>query len=202
MARVKPKRTEMFIDMTAMSDMAWLLLTFFILTTQFRKPDIVPVTTPSSVAETKLQDGDLVRITVNADGNYYFSIVDDSNKEPILEKMGKKYGIQFTSDEVRTFRGLSEITVPIGSLKSYLDKLGKKEITPEEQVPGIPLDSVNLQLIDWVEFSYEVDPELQLAIKGDVNTQYPKFKELIKQLVERDFNRFQLITSTESKPID
>lgn len=199
MAKNKKERSDLYIDMTAMSDMAWLLLTFFVLTTQFRKPEIVPVETPSSVAETKLQDGDLVQITVNDEGNYYFGIIDDRNKEPILEKMGKKYGITFTDEEKRTFLGLSEVTVPIGSLKSYLNLSDSEQ---KATVPGIPLDSANLQLIDWVEFSYEVEPELGLAIKGDVNTQYPKFRELINQLVERNFNRFQLITSSESKPKD
>lgn len=199
MARNKKERGDLFIDMTAMSDMAWLLLTFFILTTQFRKPEIVPVNTPSSVAEEKLQDGDLVQITVNDEGRYYFGIIDDHYKEPILEKMGEKYGITFTDEEKRTFLELSEVTVPIGSLKSYL---GASEEQRKATIPGIPLDSANLQLIDWVEFSYEVEPDLALAIKGDVNTQYPKFRELINQLVERNFNRFQLITSSESKPKD
>lgn len=199
MARVKPKRQGIHMDMTAMSDMAWLLLTFFILTTQFKKPDIVPVTTPSSVAETKLQDGDLVRITVNNEGKYYYSIIDDRNKLPILEKMGAKYGIQFTDDEKRSFMKLPEVPVPIGSLKQYLN-LGEGDKQKPNNLIGIPLDSTNLQLMDWVEFSYEQDPELKLAIKGDVNTQYPKIKELIKQLVEKDFNKFQLITNSESKP--
>lgn len=199
MAKNKKERSDLFIDMTAMSDMAWLLLTFFILTTQFRKPEIVPVNTPSSVAEAKLQDGDLVQITVNDEGNYYFGIIDDRNKEPILEKMGNKYGIKFTPEEIKTFLGLSEVTVPIGSLKSYLNLSDTEQ---KAMIPGIPLDSANLQLIDWVEFSYEVEPELTLAIKGDVNTQYPKFRELINQLVERNFYRFQLITSSESKPKD
>src|SRR5690625_1283965 len=199
MARNKKERSDLYIDMTAMSDMAWLLLTFFVLTTQFRKPEIVPVNTPSSVAETKLQDGNIVQITVNDEGRYYFGIIDDHHKEPILEKMGKKYRIEFTDEEKRTFLGLSEVTVPIGSLKSYL---GASDEQRKATIPGIPLDSANLQLIDWVEFSYEVEPELALAIKGDVDTQYPKFRELINQLVERNFNRFQLITSSEAKPKD
>ncbi len=197
MARVKPKRQGIHMDMTAMSDMAWLLLTFFILTTQFKKPDIVPVKTPSSVAETKIQDGDLIRITINNDGKYYFSIIDDKNKIPVLEKMGQKYGLTFTDAEKSSFMKMSEIPVPIRALKQYLNlNDGQKQTT----IPGIPMDSTDLQLIDWVDFSFEHDPNLKLAIKGDVKTQYPEFRDLIKQLVERDFNKFQLITSSESKP--
>lgn len=199
MARVKPKRQGIHMDMTAMSDMAWLLLTFFILTTQFKKPDIVPVKTPSSVAETKIQDGHLMRITINKDGKYYFSIIDDATKVPVLEKMGTKYGISFTDAEKKSFMKVSEIPVKIGALKSYLNLSdGQKQ----EQIPGIPLDSTDLQLIDWVEFTMEEDPEVKLAIKGDVKTQYPQFRDLIKQLVERNINKFQLVTSSEAKPKD
>ena len=197
MARVKPKRQGIHMDMTAMSDMAWLLLTFFILTTQFKKPDIVPIKTPSSVAETKIQDGDLIRITINNEGKYYFSIIDDKNKLPILEKMGGKYGITFTDAEKSSFMKMSEIPVPIRGLKQYLNLSdGQKQAT----IPGIPMDSTDLQLIDWVDFSFQQDENLKLAIKGDVKTQYPEFRDLIKQLVERDFNKFQLVTSSEAKP--
>lgn len=191
------RRSNLFIDMTAMSDMAWLLLTFFILTTQFRKPEVVPVKTPSSVSETKVQDGGFIQITINSDGNYFFSIIDDKNKKPILEKMAEKYRINFTDEEIAAFYSISEVAVPVGALKSYLSL---SESDKSIQIPGIPLDSANLQLMDWVDFAYDVDPELKIAIKGDVNTQYPKFRELIKQLVERNYNRFQLITSSESKP--
>lgn len=197
MARVKPKRQGITMDMTAMSDMAWLLLTFFILTTQFKKPDIVQVKTPSSVAETKLADGDLIRVTLNQDGKYYFSIVDDKNKIPILEKMGQKYGLSFNDAEKATFMKTVEVPVPVRALNQYLNLSdGQREAT----IPGIPLDSTDLQLVDWVELSLEHDPNIKLAIKGDIKTQYPKVKELIKQLQERDINRFQLITNSEVKP--
>ncbi|SMC45628.1 ExbD/TolR family protein [Moheibacter sediminis] len=197
MARVKPKRQGIHMDMTAMSDMAWLLLTFFILTTQFKKPDIVSVKTPSSVAETKLQDGDLMRVTINNDGKYYFSIIDDRNKIAVLDKMASKHGLSFSDSEKRVFMGLSEVPVPIRALNSYLNLSDSQR---EKTIPGIPLDSVDLQLVDWITSTIEVDPKVQLAIKGDVKAQYPKFKELIKQLQERDINKFQLITSSEVKP--
>ncbi len=197
MARVKPKRQGIHMDMTAMSDMAWLLLTFFILTTQFKKPDIVQVKTPSSVAETKLQDGDLMRVTINNDGKYYFSIIDDRNKIAVLDKMASKHGLSFSASEKKVFIGLSEVPVPIRALNSYLNL---SDAQREKTIPGIPLDSTDLQLVDWITSTIEVDPKVQLAIKGDVKAQYPKFKELIKQLQERDINKFQLITSSEVKP--
>lgn len=197
MARVKPKRQGIHLDMTAMSDMAWLLLTFFILTTQFKKPDIVQVKTPSSVAETKIADGDLIRVTINSEGNYYFSIIDDKNKIPILERMAEKYRLSFSDAEKAAFVKTVEVPVPIRGLNQYLNlNEGQRQAT----IPGIPLDSTDLQLVDWIELSLEHDPGIKLAIKGDVKTQYPKFKELIKQLQERNINKFQLITNSEVKP--
>lgn len=197
MAKIKPKRQGVHMDMTAMSDVAWLLLTFFILTTQFKKPDIIQIKTPSSVAETKIQDGELMRITINNDGKYYFSIIDDKNKIPVLEKMGQKYGINFTDAEKKTFLKMGDVPVPIRAMKQYLNMTDGQR---EKAIPGIPLDSTDLQLVDWVDYTFEVDGDVKLAIRGDVKTQYPKFKELIKQLVERDINKFQLITSSEVKP--
>jgi biopolymer transport protein ExbD len=197
MAKVKPKRQGVHFDLTAMSDVAWLLLTFFILTTQFKKPDIIEIKTPKSVAETKLQDGDLMRISISSDGRYLFSIVDDRNKIPVLEQMGQKYGINFTDAEKRTFLGMADVPVSIGALKQYLN-LNKAQ--QEKNVTGIPLDSTDLQLIDWVTTTLNYDDRVKLAIRGDVKAQYPEFKELIKQLVEKDINKFQLITNSEAKP--
>lgn len=145
MARVKPKRQGIHLDMTAMSDMAWLLLTFFILTTQFKKPDIVQVKTPSSVAETKIADGDLIRVTINSEGNYYFSIIDDKNKIPILERMAEKYRLSFSDAEKAAFVKTVEVPVPIRGLNQYLNlNEGQRQAT----IPGIPLDSTDLQLVD------------------------------------------------------
>ena len=49
MARIKPKRHGVVTDMTAMCDVAFLLLTFFILTTEFKQPDVEDIVTPSSI---------------------------------------------------------------------------------------------------------------------------------------------------------
>ncbi len=199
MARVKPKRQGIHIDMTPMSDLAWLLLTFFILTTQFKPKEGVTIDTPSSISQIKLRDHGMMKISVTHDGLYYFSMDEEEYKIPLLEAMGEKYNIQFTEAEKNEFKNLTDFGVPIQQLKQYLDM-------PEEeragvQIPGIPGDSTNAQITDWVfearRLAKEKEDTLILGIRADVKTQYPRFKNLLGRLQDRTMNKFQLITDAE-----
>ncbi|WP_294220479.1 biopolymer transporter ExbD [uncultured Chryseobacterium sp.] len=200
MARVKPKRHGVVTDMTAMCDVAFLLLTFFILTTQFKKPDVEQIKPPSSISETLLPDASLMTINATPDGKFYFQPVDNgSERVQLLENMGKKYGVTFDNNEKTAFKKVQAIGVPMNQLKSYLD-LPDDEQKSFKSPTGIPMDSTNKQLVDWVKESLAVNPGYKLAIKGDVTTQYPKVKSLFEGLRDIDFLKFWLITSQEGKP--
>lgn len=100
MARVKPKRHGVVTDMTAMCDVAFLLLTFFILTTQFKKPDVEQIKPPSSISEKILPDASLMSVNVTPGGKFYFQPVENGTERiQLLENMGKKYGVSFTNQE-------------------------------------------------------------------------------------------------------
>lgn len=104
MARVKPKRHNIRVDMTAMTDVSFLLLTFFILTAQFAKPDIETITTPSSISQKLLPDASLMTILSTTDGKFYFTPVENGTERiALLEKMGQKYGMAFTDKEKVAF---------------------------------------------------------------------------------------------------
>ena len=97
MARVKPKRHGVVTDMTAMCDVAFLLLSFFILTTQFRKPDVEQITPPSSISETLLPDSSLMTVNVTKDGRFFFQPVENARERAeLLDAMGEKYGVKFS----------------------------------------------------------------------------------------------------------
>lgn len=197
MARVKPKRHNIRVDMTAMTDVSFLLLTFFILTAQFAKPDVETITTPSSISEKLLPDASLMTVLSTTDGKFYFTPVDNgSERMQLLDKMGEKYGLKFTDAQKAKFADVQSVGVPMTQLRGYLD-LSDEDRKAMKNMPGVPLDSTNKQLIDWVEQSLAVNPDYKLAIKGDVQTKYPKVKALFEGLRDIDFLKFWLITSQE-----
>lgn len=199
MAKIKPKRHGVVTDMTAMTDVAFLLLTFFILTTQFKKPDVEQIKPPSSISEKLLPDASLMTINVTPEGKFYFTPVDNgSERVQLLEKMGAKYGMTFDDKEKVAFAKVQTVGVPMNQLKGYL-KLSDDQMKTFKADKGVPLDSVNKQVIDWVEQSLAVNPSYKLAIKGDVTTKYPKVKDLFEGLRDIDFLKFWLITSQEGK---
>ncbi|HCA05611.1 MULTISPECIES: biopolymer transporter ExbD [Chryseobacterium] len=200
MARVKPKRHGVVTDMTAMCDVAFLLLTFFILTTQFKKPDVEQIKPPSSISEKLLPDASLMTINATPDGKFYFQPVENASERlQLLEKMGQKYNMTFTNQEKAAFQKVQAIGVPMNQLKGYLD-LSDEEQKSFKSPTGIPMDSTNKQLVEWVKQSLSVNPDYKLAIKGDVTTEYPKVKSLFEGLRDIDFLKFWLITSQEGKP--
>jgi hypothetical protein len=197
MARIKPKRHGVVTDMTAMCDVAFLLLTFFILTTQFKKPDVEQIKPPSSISEKLLPDASLMTINVTQAGTFYFQPVENGTERiQLLDKMGQKYGMSFTNPEKVAFTKVQAVGVPMGQLKSYLS-LPEDQQKAFKATTGIPMDSTNKQLIDWVQQSLAVNPNYKLAIKGDVTTKYPKVKSLFEGLRDIDFLKFWLITSQE-----
>ncbi len=199
MARVKPKRHGVVTDMTAMCDVAFLLLTFFILTTQFKKPDVEQIKAPSSISETLLEDSNLMTINVTPDGRFYFTpTTNQSEKAQLLTNVGAKYGTSFTPAETRAFLNTQSFGVPITKMKSFLD-LSEEERKAYTKAEGIPMDSANKQLIDWVKGSLDINPAMKLAIKGDEVTKYPKVKNLFEGLRDIEFYKFWLITNKEGK---
>ena len=71
MPRIKKARVPIRIDMTPMVDVAFLLLTFFMLTTQFKPPEEVDVTVPLSHSEIKLPESNTMTLLLSKDGKLF-----------------------------------------------------------------------------------------------------------------------------------
>jgi len=85
MPKIKKGRIPVKIDMTPMVDVAFLLLTFFMLTTQFRPPEEVQISLPSSHSAFKLPESNVMLITISKDNRLFLGF--DSPK-----MMGKIFG--------------------------------------------------------------------------------------------------------------
>ena len=196
MGKVKVQRSSTSIDMTPMVDLAFLLVTFFMLTTKFAPEEPLAVDMPTSVSEIKLPDTDILTISISKDGIVFFNMDGKYNREELLAKMGEKYGVQFSAQEVRSFSLLSSMGVPFGNLKQFLS------MKPEERKlvkqPGIPWIRSIMNSRTGSFFRESTNPKLRIAIKGDSNADYPVVKNVITTLIDKKVNRFNLITNMES----
>lgn len=198
MAIAKPKRQGPGMDMTAMCDVAFLLLTFFILTTQFKGQESVPIDTPSSISETKLKEQDMFYINLDKDGNAFFGMSNPADKVAALKDMSAKNGISFTDKQIKIFSQTPDFGVPLNQLGGYLNL--EKEQKEKVKLPGVPNDSTGSELVAWVKAASAANPKGKLAIKGDIKTLYPKFKGILDAMQKEKINKFQLITDAENKP--
>ena len=187
----------MFIDMTAMSDVTVLLLTFFMLTSTFVKKEPVQVFTPASVSEIKIPETNILQILVDPQGKIFMSLDKQPDMKAVLEKMGEEYGVDFTPEQEKKFVTASTFGVPMRSMQKYLDlpsdqqdKLLKNE--------GIPCDSTDNQFKSWVRCARQVNPDLRIAIKADASTPYAVIKNVMNSLQDLRENRYNLITSLKT----
>ena len=195
MPKIAYPRSSPKLDMTPMVDLAFLLVTFFMLTTKFRADEPVIVDTPSSVSEIKLPDIDIMTITIAPQGKLYFNIDGKKTREQVLTKMADRYKINFTEADIKRFSVLSSFGLPIRDLKTFLplDESGRKLI----QQSGVPYDSLNNELSDWIRFSRLENPQFRIAVKGDRKSDYKTVKKVIDILQTNKVNKFNLITNLE-----
>jgi biopolymer transport protein ExbD len=197
MAAVKPKRHGPAMDMTAMCDVAFLLLTFFIMASSFKSEETVTVQEPSSRSEALIPETNACMITVDPQGRYYFGIVDPSQRDDFAVALNEDYNLNLTKEEIIKFTTISEFGVPMKQIKPYLNLSEGQRASYD--LKGIPLDSVNTELTDWVKLFDKKWPGGAIAVKGDGSTKYPSLKNLFDRFAEENINKFQLITKIEKK---
>jgi biopolymer transport protein ExbD len=210
MPRAKIPRKSTNIDMTAMCDVAFLLLSFFILATKFKPPEALSVTTPSSVSSKVAPDKNVVLITIDKDAKVYFSVSDGNSteKKDIIDKINTDKALNLTDAEKKNFYAnpSAYIGVPFSQLKALLDR------APDQLkgvvMPGIPVkDSTNNELIDWMRAAVTVSAaggfnggHMNILVKGDDASKYPSFQGVIIAFKKNDQLKFQLVVSPISAP--
>ena len=198
MAVVKPKKHPPHTDMTAMTDVAFLLLTFFIMTATFKSND-AEITTPTSISQIKVPVDELLVISIDKDGKVYFGVDAKPTRVAMLDNIGQTKGMTFTDVEKAKFAIQTSFGFPINQLKPWLN-LSKEEMTKVKQ-PGIKVDSTGTsELADWVYAARKASPGLRIALKGDNIAKFPVFKDVLANLQSQNINKFSLITGSEDAP--
>lgn len=197
MGRAKIKKKDTFIDMTAMSDVTVLLLTFFMLTSTFVRKEPVPVTTPASVSEIKIPETNVLQILIDPAGKIFMSLDKQQDMLTVLAGMGEEYGVKFTREQEKRFKLSPTFGVPIRSMQKFLDFPEDKrdEILKNE---GIPCDSTDNQFKSWVRNARIANADLKIAIKADATTPYLVIKNVMNSLQDLRENRYNLITSLKT----
>lgn len=199
MGRAKLPRKSTNIDMTAMCDVAFLLLSFFILTTKFKPSEAIAVTTPKSVAAKVAPTKDIVEVIIDKDGKVFLSMSDQSIKEIIANSLNSTRNLGLN---VNAFKAALFFGAPFSSLASFL-------ALPEDQrkgnlLPGIPVkDSSNNEMVGWIRevMSAYQGKKPNVLLKGDNLAKYPAFKSVIDAFKKNDMLKFQLVTNPESVPV-
>jgi len=201
MPRVKIARKSTAIDMTAMCDVAFLLLTFFILSAKPKTQDPIKAEVPFSTSVTVVPEADFSTLLISQ-GKVFFNVEGEDLRKKTLEIMSEKYKIPFSPDDYKTFSNTEYSGMPMKQLRGFLE-LPDKDRTAYPQ-PGIPTDTTDTnELYDWIHSArladkYEHDKELKIGIKGDAQQQYPIVRDVISSLQKQHVDRFNLITSLKT----
>jgi biopolymer transport protein ExbD len=205
MPRAKVPRKGTNIDMTAMCDVAFLLLSFFILCAKFKPAEALAVVTPSSVSSRIAPDANVVQITIDSIGRVYLSVSDKNGpeKQTMIDEINTTKAIGLTDAEKNNFvkQPAAYIGVPFSQLKSYLDR------APEQlkglNLPGIPVkDSTDNELIVWMHAAATAfeGGKMNILVKGDNSSLYPSFQGVIIAFKKNDQMKFQLVTDPVLPP--
>jgi len=210
------------LDMTPMVDLAFLLVTFFMLTASFRMAEPVVVDPPSSIGKVDLPDNHIL-VTIDDKGRAFFGISNSTAKMAALREMAKRYKVAFTEEQIVKFSGLPSFGVDLKDLPAYID--AKEEARTNFKGPsgkgqtGVPLDTItpNNQLKDWIQLggteairvynaakakAAESNSDFKAekpryALKCAANTKYIYVKDVIKTFTDLKIFQFNLITQLE-----
>ena len=210
MGKVKAKKSDVWIDMTPMSDVMTLLLTFFMLTSTFVKNEPVKVMTPGSISEIKVPENGVLTILISpekdatgkptGEGQVFMSIDNTEQLGNTLSDMAGRFNVQLTPKQVETFKTESMFGVPMTKLSAYLQQPSANR-TKMIVTEGIPLDSIDggmSEFQNWVDAARTVNDEIKIALKADAKTPYKTIKKVMNELQDMDESHYYMISQLDA----
>lgn len=204
MGKLKIKKADIWIDMTPMSDVMVLLLTFFMLTSTFVKNEAVKVNAPGSVSEIKVPETQVLQIIVDNTGKVFIGLDKPGYMQEMLTGFeGKFSGLSLSPLQEKNFVGLASFGVPMNKMSDVL-KHEASDINNIQKDMGIPLDSINGGMSEfqcWVDAARNASfgDDMKIAIKADAATKYGVVKKMMSELQDMSENRYYLITTLKKE---
>jgi biopolymer transport protein ExbD len=205
MPSIKLPRKSTDTDMTPFVDIAFLILSFFIMATKFKPPEPVEITTPGSVLSQKLPENNAVLISIDSSNKVYFSVLSERDKtkhDAIIEYINSSQNLGLTPAEMANYKQTYMVGVPFGGLKQLLNTPVREQATLKQ--PGIPvLDTLNNQLVWWIgaaKRAFAGEKGFKYLIKGDGSSRYPSFEAVIAALKKNEEFKYNLVTSLDDIP--
>ena len=196
MGRFKVKKQDTFIDMTPMSDVMVLLLTFFMLTATFVKEEPIKVNTPGSVSEVRIPESNLLTIFIEKNGKVFMTMDSPASLRKLAEAMNEKGNLNLSPAQVKAFGEAPTFGTPLNTIAGWLEADNRNELLIKSQEAGIPCDSLNNELKTWVSTAREACGQgMGIAIKADKSTSYAVIKKVMDTLRDIDEARYKLITT-------
>ncbi len=204
MPKIKMPRKSTAIDMTAMCDFTLLLLTFFIMATNFKPVEPVVVSTPASTSTKQIPEGFML-ITLDKNGRVFYSVDNINAKKLIIDQVNTDKNLGLTDAEKQSFVSGASIGVPFSRLKAYLALSSAQQSEYDKTAPGIPTDTSDNfdtnELATWIVTSrYHLDKGGRIAIKADGAAGYPEISKIISTLGKQKIFRFSFITDMKGIP--
>lgn len=203
MPSVKIPKKSTFVDMTPFVDVAFLILTFFIMATKFKPQEPVEVKTPNSVSVKEMPDSDALQITFDSTGRIFFGILSEKDpkiKYEVIKNMNTTRNLGLTETDMKNFVQTPAVGVPFAGLKQLLSLPVEDQKNLKQ--PGVPVDTLGGELYYWIRDAVSAfsGKKLQFLIKGDNNAKYPTFKSVLNAFKKNDILKFQMITMLEDVP--
>jgi len=213
MGRAKLPRKSTAIDMTPFCDVAFLLLTFFILTTKFKPDQKIPINTPTSVANKVVPEKNIIMISLDKNGKAFLNC-DNQNGvlQSAIENLNSTYNLGLQPGEIARLVKAPIIGTSIQGLKQY-SQLPVQAMN--DSLSGIPIkDSTGNELTAWMKAFVAAAGDVAgdvtddpnggapvVILKGDNLAKFPQFKNVIAALTENGILKFQMVTNPEAVPV-
>ena len=130
---------------------------------------------------------------------------DDTKKNDIIDNINATRALGLSPGELAKLKKSEFIGLPFNQLKSAL--ASGREI-PAAKMDGIPVDSTNNELADWLRsvtnvYAGEDQKKLEqmLLVKGDSKAMYPVFKKIKQALKKNEIYKFRIVTNGEDVPV-